>query len=70
MIREQEEAGGGIFLEPNLARMNAIVEPMDREAEAVSDLGHGEEARKGAGMGLVLGNKTAMLQTQPPHGTH
>ena len=70
VIREQEEAGGGIFLEPNLPIMNASVEPMPREAEAVSDLCQGEGARNGAGMGLMAGNKATVLQAQPLHGTH
>ena len=33
---------GRIFLELNLAIMNAVVEPMDREAEPLRDLRHGE----------------------------
>ena len=70
MIREQEEAGGGIFLKPNLPIMQAIVDPVHRETETLGQLRHGERARNLPGMRLMRGEKAAMFQAQSLHGTH
>src|SRR5438552_708991 len=70
MIRKQEESRGGVFLEANLAIMNAIIEPMDGEVETLGELWHGEEAPNMTRVRLMAGDKAAMLQPQPLHGAH
>ncbi len=42
VIREQKEAGGGIFGEVTLAIMNTVIEPMNREPAALGQVGHGK----------------------------
>jgi len=45
VIKKQEESSRRIFLELNLAIMNAVIEPMDRETEPVRNLSYGEKAQ-------------------------
>ena len=70
MIRKQEESRRRIFLELNLAIMNAVIEPMDREPEPVRNLSYGEKPRYGTRMGLMAGVEAVMLQPQSPDCTH
>ena len=51
MIGKEEEIGGRIFPELNLAIMKAVVQPMGREPESLRHLRHGEESLHRTWMG-------------------